>query len=621
MSENSYTDLQNIRLNSLVSNTEQLQGSTSATASLCGNISGGKFLSGNITVNDSLKGQITEKKGLTGDLATAYIVSQGTDENGGYYIPRVEDGELSWTASKSGMPPVKSANIKGEDGAPGKDGYTPIKGVDYFDGLPGKDGKDGLPGEKGEQGPKGEDGYTPIKGIDYFDGKDGQDGKDGIDGKDGYTPIKGIDYFDGEPGPKGDQGPIGPQGPKGADGTMTFEDLTEEQKASLKGDKGDTGEPGPEGPQGPQGIQGESGPKGDPGEQGPIGPEGPQGDRGEPGPEGPQGSKGEDGYTPQKGVDYFDGATGPQGIQGIQGEQGPQGIQGEQGPRGEKGDPFYVSKVYPSVNAMHLAYSTDEVPVGGFVVINTGNVDDEDNAKLFVKGTTQYDYLTDLSGAQGIQGPQGPQGDQGPQGEQGIQGVQGVQGIQGEPGAAGQPGKDGYTPQRGKDYWTDADVSEMVKKAVAEVLKIVAPGSIGFGNGKLYAPTTIASYSATKVTDDSVTFQYMGGSGVEELVFPITGLTVGRTYTIKFDETYNGGFIQDAYRYGCGIIQKSVYDSTTFPTNAAKPTWISWHTGSTGKQSGEITFKAESNTVYWAWSLGRLSDGVFTTIVFNAYLY
>lgn len=53
-------------------------------------------------------------------------------------------------------------------GPPGEDGYTPIKGVDYFDGKDGKDGKDG---------------YTPQKGIDY------------VDGKDGYTPIKGVDYY------------------------------------------------------------------------------------------------------------------------------------------------------------------------------------------------------------------------------------------------------------------------------------------------------------------------------------------------------------------------------------------------------------------------------------------
>lgn len=28
------------------------------------------------------------------------------------------------------------------------------------------------------KGDKGESGYTPIKGVDYFDGKDGADGKD-----------------------------------------------------------------------------------------------------------------------------------------------------------------------------------------------------------------------------------------------------------------------------------------------------------------------------------------------------------------------------------------------------------------------------------------------------------
>jgi hypothetical protein len=41
------------------------------------------------------------------------------------------------------------------------------------------------------KGDKGDDGYTPVKGVDYFDGKDG---------KDGYTPIKNKDYFDGKDG-------------------------------------------------------------------------------------------------------------------------------------------------------------------------------------------------------------------------------------------------------------------------------------------------------------------------------------------------------------------------------------------------------------------------------------
>lgn len=91
---------------------------------------------------------------------------------------------------------------------------------------------------KGEPGEPGKDGYTPIKGVDYFDGKDGKDGEPGPAGKDGYTPVKGVDYFDGEPGP---------MGPAGKDGTVTFEELTEEQKASLKGEPGEVGPAGPKG--------------------------------------------------------------------------------------------------------------------------------------------------------------------------------------------------------------------------------------------------------------------------------------------------------------------------------------------------------------------------------------
>ena len=61
---------------------------------------------------------------------------------------------------------LSNPTYRGPEGKPGKDGYTPVKGVDYFDGAPG---------------PAGKDGYTPVKGVDYFDGKDGAPGKDGKD--------------------------------------------------------------------------------------------------------------------------------------------------------------------------------------------------------------------------------------------------------------------------------------------------------------------------------------------------------------------------------------------------------------------------------------------------------
>ena len=101
---------------------------------------------------------------------------------------------------------------------------------------------------------------------------------------------------------KGPAGPIGPQGPKGADGTMTFEDLTPEQKASLKGDKGDKGDTGAAGP------QGEPGPKGDKGDPGPKGDKGDTGETGAQGPQGPKGEPGTNGTTPVKGVDYWTAA-------------------------------------------------------------------------------------------------------------------------------------------------------------------------------------------------------------------------------------------------------------------------------------------------------------------------
>lgn len=101
---------------------------------------------------------------------------------------------------------------------------------------------------------------------------------------------------------KGPAGPQGPQGEKGADGTMTFEDLTPEQKASLKGDKGDKGDTGAAGP------QGEPGPKGDKGDPGPKGDKGDTGETGAQGPQGLQGEPGTNGTTPVKGVDYWTAA-------------------------------------------------------------------------------------------------------------------------------------------------------------------------------------------------------------------------------------------------------------------------------------------------------------------------
>lgn len=88
--------------------------------------------------------------------------------------------------------------------------------------------------------------------------------------------------------------------------------------------------------------------------------------------------------------------------------------------KGAAGTGFSIAKTYASVAAMNAGYATDGLPEGAFVIIDTGNVDDADNAKLYVKGAEAYSYLTDLSGAQGIQGETGAQGPQGPKGDTGT---------------------------------------------------------------------------------------------------------------------------------------------------------------------------------------------------------
>lgn len=100
------------------------------------------------------------------ELRIAYVgpvpaVSGSAGDDGGYYQPTVsESGELTWTASKEGMPAVASANIMGPAGPQGPAGA---------DGAPGAQGPQGEQGPEGPQGPAGPsytlpDATTSVRG-------------------------------------------------------------------------------------------------------------------------------------------------------------------------------------------------------------------------------------------------------------------------------------------------------------------------------------------------------------------------------------------------------------------------------------------------------------------------
>lgn len=161
-----------------------------------------------------------------------------------------------------------------------------------------------------------------------------------------------------------------------------------------------------------------------------MGPKGEKGDRGERGLQGERGEQGIQGIQGEKGDKGDKGDRGEQGIQGVQGAKGEQGAQGA---KGADGTP-----------ATHRWSGTT-------LYITSAS------------GTTS----ADLKGDKGDRGDAGAQGAKGDKGATGPQGPQGPQGEKGDTGATGANGKDGYTPVRGKDYWTDADQSQMIADVIA----------------------------------------------------------------------------------------------------------------------------------------------------------
>lgn len=68
------------------------------------------------------------------------------------------------------------------------------------------------------------------------------------------------------------------------------------------------------------------------------------------------------------------------------------------------GDAFTYKKEYPSIEAMEADWGTADVKLGEYVLINTNNVEDPDDAKVYLKTQSGWKFIVDLSGMQGIQG-------------------------------------------------------------------------------------------------------------------------------------------------------------------------------------------------------------------------
>lgn len=305
--------------------------------------------------------------------------ADGTDgEDGGYYSPSVDSsGNLTWAASKPGMPDVTGANIKGPKGDRGDPGQN------------GAQGEQGIQGPQGPQGPKGD----PGTGLDILGQYDTLEAlQSGVP-----SPSIGDNYYVGTAAPYNiytwtDVGGV----PQWVDG------------GKLQGAKGDPGENG--GYYTPS-VDG-SGNLTWTASKGGMTPvdgtniKGPKGDTGAPGSDGAQGAAGQDGTTFTPSVDASGnlswtndgGKVNPEtvNIKGPQGEQGPAGADGAPGAKGDTGatgpEGASVSRIErtsgtgaPGTTDTYTVYLTDGSTGGTFQVYNGAN------------GTGSGDFMADGS--------------------------------------------------------------------------------------------------------------------------------------------------------------------------------------------------------------------------------
>ena len=120
----------------------------------------------------------------------------------------------------------------------------------------------------------------------------------------------------------------------------------------------------------------------------------------------------------------------------LRGEMGATGPQGATGATGPAGAPFTIYKTYSTIALMEADF--DNVPDGSFVAIQS-NVEDPDNAKLYLRGNSEFTFITDMSGATGIHGDKGDTGDDGKAGAQILLSISGRNGSLSSTGCPAQP--------------------------------------------------------------------------------------------------------------------------------------------------------------------------------------
>lgn len=221
-------------------------------------------------------------------------------------------------------------------------------------------------------------------------------------------------------------------------------------------------------------------------------------------------------------VRYIEGPQGPQGIQGPQGEPGPQG---------EQGAGFAVLDYYDTQAELEEAVTSPKA--GDAYGIGTAAPYD-----IYIYSPTKgWVNNGALQGAKGETGPQGP------------------------------AGANGYTPIKGTDYFTAADIDE-VAEAAASMVDM---------SGVLHVYSDAFSGS-------------LDSTDIPVGIYPLAGFTDAGN---GFDTVY-GTFIQYGGAYKTQVITASTAGVSTAPQTysrrylTAAQAWSEWGTGG-GSSAAQYT--------------------------------
>ncbi len=418
------------------------------------------------------------ERGLQGEKGEPFTYDDFTDD---------QLAALTGPQGEQGLPGEKGETgergPQGETGATGATGPQGPQGIQGVAGATGPQGPQGEKGETGERGPQGATGATGERGPQGATGATGEQGPAGKDGKDGKNftilgyypslaalraavpdPEIGDAYGVGSAEPYNvyvldgvtldwlDNGSLsGVAGADGKDGVTFTPSVSSAGVISWTNDGGRANPPSVN-------IKGPAGADGNDGEDG-VGIQSVQQTTtsSEDGgtnvitvtltngakatfsvKNGNRGSAGADGYTPQKDVDYFDGEDG-RGIKTVARTSGT----------GAAGTTDTYTITYTDNTTSKFTVYNGKNGNNGADGVGVVNAYVNDDGILCI----ELDDGNEIQAGYVV----------------GADGYTPQKGVDYFDGKDGQPGADGYTPVKGTDYWTEADKAEMVSDVLASL--------------------------------------------------------------------------------------------------------------------------------------------------------